>query len=383
MLDGLRNRFSSIFSTKAKQQKGGPPYNMAAGIIPGSRPGELPRMGQSQLIEGYNLFPWLRAVVNKIADTAAGVEWNVSGKSKDGTLKPVLNHPLVDLLNNGNEMFSGYTVRHISFVYMLIVGEFFWLKERDSSGTPIALWPLPPSWVIYSPAFAVGPDGKPSKYQLQFRQWRALIPFEDIVHIWEPNPTMPYGRGTGRATVLSDELETDEFAARHVKAFFYNSARPDLLISSIDPDLPLNADDADRLEQRWLEKNGGWKHAHKPMFVSGGPIKVDEIGSTLTDMQFVELRKWLRGTIMQVYGLPPELLGVLEQSNRATIDAAEFFMTKHVVLPKLGFVRNEVQHRLAPEFDKRLVLGFESPVQVDKEQRLEIMKSDPFAFSVN
>src|ERR1019366_6197541 len=187
------------------------PFGMEVGIIRGANIGELPRLGTRQLIDGYSTFPWLRAVVDKIAEIAGGVEWTLNGKSADGTLKPITSHPLLDLLNGGNSVFCGLTNRTLAMKDLLLVGEFFWLYERNKYGMPIALWPIPPPWVMTAPTFSDSPG---AKYHLTYRQWNAEIPASEIFHVWEPNPSMPYGRGSGRASTLSDELETDEYAAR-------------------------------------------------------------------------------------------------------------------------------------------------------------------------
>lgn len=351
---------------------------MQPGILRGSNLGELPRLGTRQIIDGYNLYPWLRAVVDKIGDLAGGVQWTVGGKSVSGKVKPIGSHPILDFLDAGNGCMSGLTMRTLSFKYLLLVGEFFWLIERNGHGMPIAAWPVPPSWIMTCPTFADQPG---SVYVVSFRQWRASIPARDVIHIFEPNPTMPYGRGAGRASALGDELETDEYAARFMKSFYVNGARPDILITAESGDEPIGKEAAERLEEGWLHKLQGYWKAHRPYFLTGGPVKITTLGQNSSDMQFIDQRKFNRDVILQTYGFPPEALGILENSNRATIDAAEFFLTKHNVLPKLNFVASEFNRQVSPMFDKRLVIGFVSPVQVDKEQRIEIIKAAPQAFS--
>lgn len=356
---------------------------MDTGIIRGSQSiiGELPRIGTRQLLEGYNAFPWLRAVVDKISDIAGSVDWTVSVAKKGSTeATPLLDHPLVAVLNGGNAEFSGLALRQLLIKYLLLASEFYCMIERNEYGMPIGLWPVPPSWVIYSPTFRSAPG---ATYKLQFRQWHAIIPATEMIHIYEPNPIMPYGRGVGRGIALGDELETDEYAAKHMKMFFANSARPDLLISSADSANPMGKDTADRLEQKWSEKLQGWWKNWKPYFVHGGSIRVDKISASPAELDFTTIRKFNRDVIIQMYGLPPECLGILDNSNRATIDAAEFFLTKHICVPRLSFVRAGLTHQLVPQFDKKLMLGYANPVQIDKQSRLEIMKSNPPAFKID
>ncbi|KKL82562.1 hypothetical protein LCGC14_1983500, partial [marine sediment metagenome] len=90
-----------------------------------------------------------------------------------------------------------------------------------------------------------------------------------------------------------------------------------------------------------------------------------------------------RDTIIQVYGVPPEILGILESSNRATIEAAEFLFAKFVIMPRLEFLRAVLQQLLVPEFDDRLILDFESPVTEDKRHELQVMKASTWAYTAN
>jgi hypothetical protein len=88
-------------------------------------------------------------------------------------------------------------------------------------------------------------------------------------------------------------------------------------------------------------------------------------------------------TIIQVFGFPPEILGVIENSNRSTIDAAGFLFDLYVLTPRLEFLRTQLQEKIIPEYDERLVLDYVSPVKEDRALQQEVMKAHPYAFLVD
>lgn len=330
-----------------------------------------PRLNVKGLLAGYSRFPFLRAVVAKTSEAAAAVEWSVVVNGEK-----ITNHPAVNPINHGNSVFSGYALRKMLFAYLSISGEAFFLKERDRLGTPIAVWPLPPHWVSKLPIENSG------YFQINYNGHLADIPESEVIYFRDPDLTNPYGRGAGSGTVLADELETDEFASKHLKSFFRNSARPDLLIYSEDPENPIGPEDAKRLEVSWMNKLRGVFNAYRPFFLPG-KIGVKQIQSSLKDMQIVDIRRFQRDVIMQVYGIPPEALGILDNSNRATIEAAEFFLSKHVVLPKLEFVKSYLEQGFLKEFLPDARYGYSSPVEEDKVHQLRVMRTAPWAFRVN
>ena len=117
-------------------------------------------------------------------------------------------------------------------------------------------------------------------------------------------------------------------------------------------------------------------------FFLPGRVKIDRIGSEYKDLGMNELRKMSRDTILQVYGLSPEVLGVIENSNRATIQAAERFVFKHVIVPKLEIIKDAFNNNLAPEFGN-VKLDFVSPIKEDKEEQIQVMKATPWAFTAD
>ena len=107
------------------------------------------------------------------------------------------------------------------------------------------------------------------------------------------------------------------------------------------------------------------------------------VESDFRSQQFVQLRQFERDAIMQHYGVPPEILGVLTNSNRATIDSADYFMSRYVVDPRLEFQRGVLQERFVPEYDDRLIVEYVSAVQEDKAHHLEVAKGAPWSLTAN
>lgn len=383
-----------VFSDISAQQA----YGMLAGILPGSV-GQPPKRGTRELLNAYNEMPWLRAVVNKVSRSVASVLWCLyiirrNGKAvkiskiqwtdyagrqklmavyrKQGELVEIEEHPLLDLLNKTNSFLTGLITRQLTQIYLDLVGEAFWLKERNGAGKPMAIWPLPPDWVISTPTPAH------RFFRVSFRAWQGEIPDTEILWMADPDPLNPYGRGSGMARALGDELETDEYAAKHTKSWFYNRARPDVVVSADG----LRPEDTQRLEHDWLARNQGFWKAYKPYFLSK-KVDIQTLSQTFENMQLVDLRKYERDTIIQTYGVPPEILGIIENSNRATIEAADYLFAKWVVQPRLEFLRNVLQEFLVPEFDDRLILDYESPVSEDKEYNLKVAQAAPWSMTVD
>jgi hypothetical protein len=183
---------------------------------------------------------------------------------------------------------------------------------------------------------------------------------------------------------LSDELETDEYASKHLKAFFYNRARPDFIVYPKADGISggLKREEVMRVEKDFLDKNQGFWRAFRPYFMTR-EVGIHEFEQNFQHMQMIELLKHERDTIIQVFGFPPELFGILESSNRATIEGAELMFARWCVEPRLEFQRSELQAMLVPEYDERLILDYVSPVAEDKEFKLKVMVAMPTTVKVD
>lgn len=402
---GLVQRIFGKGSPQEKFTLANPPTDLGYVIISGteSRANRYsgPKAGTSALLDIYAKSPWLHSVVEKIAVAVASTTWRLyvlrdkdSGKifqnskiqvsqgdiranllkkeiDKD-QLEEITEHPLLEVLRTGNMRNSGENVFQIVQTHYEIVGEAFLVIERNRAGVPAALYPIPPHWVLEFPSREY------PAYRVRLSSFTYDIPQSEVISFINPDPLRPYERGTGIGRSLGDELETEEFSSKHLKNFFYNRARPDLIISADG----LNPGETKRLEENWLSKHQGFWNAFKPTFLSR-KVDVKEVGQSLKDLEINELRKGTRDTMLQVFGVPPEKWGVLSASNRSTIVAADVFWTKDVLRPRIERQRNIFQRYLVPEFDENLILDYESPVIEDREFDLDVMKANPGAFTMN
>lgn len=382
--------------------------NAAYGLLPGISPGAIgasPVRGTRQALEGYSKMPWLRAASNRVGSSFASVEWKLYTAGKPGKkairdrglqragylerkqlirqkqqtadLQEIESHILLDGLDGTGGYHTGVSLRKTTMIHLDLTGEAFWVKERNGAGAPITFYPIPPNWVTATPT----PEHR--FYRVDFRGWQGEIPDTEVLWFCDPDPANPYGRGSGLALSLGDELDIGEYASKYIRQFFANNARPDILISPKGENATMVPAETLRLEQRWTDSLQGFWRAFKPFFMSR-PVEVTMFEQSHFDkMQMSELRKAERDTILHVWGLPPEIFGILESSNRSTIDAAWYLMSLVVLVPRLEFFRSVLQERLIPEYDERLILDYVSPVSEDREFILKAAQIAPWAPNVD
>jgi HK97 family phage portal protein len=387
--------FIDLFKRGKKPTGQADPADALAFFPPWATP---PRRGTTQLLRTYREAPWLRAVVHKVGVNVGQVNWRLyargSAKSfgvgmnidkrlrdakvkalvRSGRLTEVEDHPLLALLDRPNQQMTGAAMLQLLQAHYDLKGEAFNVIHRSpSSGDVDGLFPVPPSWVTSIP------NSAERKYRVVPSTGRGISDYDEdqILFLRDMDPEQPYSRGTGIAEALGDELETDEYASRFVKSFFYNGGMPGMLVG-IDG---AKQEEIKKAKEQWLSEHQGVSNASKPMFTTG-KVTVTRLDTSFKDQGVVQMRIMLRDFVRQVYGVPPEVLGITENSNRATANTAYFLFAQNVVLPRLEIWRAHFQAYLVSLFGDELMLDFDSPVPSDRDQQLQVMRSFPFAFSL-
>lgn len=359
--------------------------------------GSPPRRGSAELLRAYGSLPWLHAVVRRRAEALAGVSWCVyktkSGRRarslrgfnaghearhralgeliKDGQVERV-DHPLLDLLDRPNPCMTGRAVWELASKHQDLLGENFYGVDRNRAGKPNALWPIVPTLVTRTPT-----ADDPTYTIIAPTARRALQ--SDVLWIRQHDPLDPYnGRGVGTAGALGDELETDQYMAAMAKSRFYNRSTPEVILS-----VPGASPEAiDALAKAIEDKHRGVERAGQ-MHLLTKAFTAQALGHTMVEADYVEGRKLLRDFTMAVFGTPPEILGVLENANRSTIDAAEVLFARFSTVPMLERIRTELQTWVVPEFGPDTWLEYDSPVPADRDFEKSIMVALPGAFRVD
>lgn len=335
-----------------------------------------PRRGSVELLQGYRSMPWLRIATSRIADACAAVPLEVRRRGADGKLSdPLPKHPLAELLATpipGAPAITHRAVRKLTQLHLDMMGEGLWVKERAANGDVVAVVPIPPAWVLETPT----PD-RPS-FRISHGTEQRWVASADVMFVRDIDPYEPYGRGSGLALALADELDTDEYAAKYVKAYFFNSARPETVVT---------VEGAEKAELSAMKENFDSNHrgfwgAFRTLF-TGRKLTIERLDTAFRDMQLVQLRDAQRDRIVSVFGIPPEILGILTNSNRSTIDAADELMARYVVIPRMDLLVDALNAQLAPEFGDDIVVTYVSPARADREFQRSVVSTRQAAFTDN
>lgn len=279
----------------------------------------------------------------------------------------IVDHELYNLLDNPCPTFpeiDGWTLRYLTFVYKQLTGECGWLKVRDGKKI-IALLPIPKMWIIRTPTvgnhtFMVNPYGETSGVAL-------TVDANDLVWFKDIDVADPYGRGKGRAESVADEIEADEYASKYQKNFFFNDATPPYIVTGYQG----NQQGADQIKKSLMQKIGGFLHAREPAILTGN-VDVKTVGIAPKELDMVESRKFLRDECLQHFQIPPEIMGIIENSNRATIDSSFYLFAKNVIKPELEWFERIINRQLCKEFDIDLVCKHNYEIAEDEELKLRI-----------
>lgn len=326
-----------------------------------SRWARPPSMNTAEWLSMFSKSPRL-AVVDRIASDLASVGGRLLRVNEDGSETEVTQHPFLDFMAQPNPLYemTSSAIWRLHEIYLMLVGESFFLIERDEIGRPVEFWNVPPHWVKMTPYL-----GSPI-YQIVSPSGLTMgIPVDDMFVMKQLNPLDPFMRGLGIAESIADEVEIDEYAAKFQKRFFYNDATPPTVF--IIPDA--TPEQRDAFMAGWNKRHKGVENSHKTAALTGN-VTVHELGKGEgKNLGFIESRVAMRDAVLEHFGVPREIMGITENSNRATADAAQYIYAKNVLMPRLRNREEAINKQLLPLFGlgEHYVWRFDSIIPYDKD----------------
>jgi HK97 family phage portal protein len=148
----------------------------------------------------------------------------------------------------------------------------------------------------------------------RFKPWQ-------IIHIVEPGPTNS-GFGVSRLEAARLTLSIEYNLQRHAAATFQNGARPGGIIN-VKSGLPTSGEGraaaVERFKSEIMRRFGGPDKAGLPAVLEGD-VSWLAMSHNLNDSAAVEHRQLTRDEISGLYDIPPPAIGILDESNFASID---------------------------------------------------------------
>jgi HK97 family phage portal protein len=359
------NLFKSLFKKNA-------PQGVTKQLTHGARVA-VPKLTSAELQNFYHEVAYLNLMIRKISEGVATTEWSLYRKVGDKKIK-LNNHPLLNLIDEFNPLMNTgidgwYTLQS----WLEINGNCYLMMERDNEGLPTYLWVINPNDVLELPS---KPNGY--NYVLKIRQVPKKVPITEIIHFKNINPFDIYGKGIGTIHAMLDTLQTNKYSNEQVNSYFYNQAVPPYIVGA-----DVTPDQLRELKSNWEMNNKGFWNRHKPYFTNTENISVTKLTDSFNDMQMLQIIENGAETIRQLFGIPPEIIGKVENSNRATIQGAREIYAREVLEYRLKKIAEVLNNTLVREFSGNLILEYKTPVPSDKELMLRTMQQFPQFFKGN
>lgn len=324
LLTRLRSLASRAYSRIGKALR--TPINVS--FFARSEKGPQARTGDFRsFINGLYRSEWTMAGVMRIADAIMFHGWSIKDEN-DETIEDRTER-VVSIWNRPNPTQTWVDfIEAIVWFWLPLGNAFIWKRPNVfGSGGPAQLWIMWPDTVKIIPD-ATGRAIE--KYQIIEEGKTFTIPREEMLQIRFGNPRSRHW-GLGRIEAAERVYDMDIAAGEYGIRYFDNDATPGGVLKTpgrLDPETRAN------LKEDWNEKHRGEHRAHGWTILEEG-LDWQSMNNGPREALFLETRKSTREAILGMLGVPPEKVGLLEHSNKATSFVSERSWQRDTIAPLL------------------------------------------------
>ena len=252
-------------------------------------------------------FPWPYSCVQAISTDLSKVPLRAyRGRGADAEVLD--SHPVLELLHQPSSRVSGVLFRRQLYTDMVLTGNAFVLMA-GAAGRVDALLRLHPSRVQIAPLS----DGQPDKYQYQGGEGTPkFYEHDQVLHIrgpsWSDDPTNLWG--TGAVQPLHNDLTTEKSQAA-LAARTAATGQPTGILSPKEEGDRWSREQIKTLRNAYESqmKSGG-----SGVLILGGQAQFEKLQITPREMEFSQIRDFVRASTIAAFGCVPVRLG-LETAN--------------------------------------------------------------------
>lgn len=316
----------------------------------------------------YSEHSWTYACMRTVALAMAGVDYKLWQKDpKSGEATEVTDHPLLGLLNNPEPRLyaSGHSFRYQLALYWLAGGNAWMIPDQLELSTKV-----PASLVVLgrahvSPKRVRGSASMLSGWDVNLGGNRKTVPPEDLIHIKFPvDPeSADMVMGVAPLGAAQNAIDTDFAAQVWNNAFFRNGAQAGVVLQYAPTKSGANEwltdEQRAQIYEGWQEDHKGADRAHG-LAVLHGPFKIEKLGLSQKDMDFLDSRRLSREEIAAVLGVSAVLVNATENAglSQAGLQLHRRLLYENTVLPMLTILEAVWQRTLVDVWAPGLVGQF-------------------------
>jgi len=264
----------------------------------------------------YNLNPFIFMCINKRSNAVWATGWELGkegSRTKKWDDKTLFNKDFSELIKDSTSPTPEEFFKRLVRDYDITGNTYIYIVKDESGKKAIWMQVLDPRYVK-----PVADKFWTLLWYIQNLDWVKVFLKDEIFHLKNDNDVDNEIVGKSRMTSVFIDVETDQEARESNLAFFKNNQTPSSIII-IDPDFEIEDDDLEATKSKLKEMFEGWKYVwgknkHRSMMAQG--IKsVEKIQDKISDMEFIELRKFTLDVVAWVYEVPKSILWFTENAN--------------------------------------------------------------------
>jgi len=265
------------------------------------------------------------ACIRILSEDISALPLNLFRRTPEGATLAT-DHSLFRLLHDTpNSWQTSMELREAMILDVICFGQSFVEKEIGPDGIT-ALWPLSAGRMTYvNPLDMFIPPPVPLFWRYADPRIGQRVLMSD--DLWITRMLAPGGTIDGQSLILLAReaiglaLAAEEQGAR----LFAHGIQSDIMLST---DAELDAPGRDQLKDSFQQRYAGVHNAFTPLLLENG-LKVQRIGLTAQESQYIEARAFQLQDIARIFRIPDVLLGI-SQGKASTYASAEQFFLSYV-----------------------------------------------------
>lgn len=277
------------------------------------------------------------ACIRMISDSVAMTPLKVYEKGKDGR-DELDNNPVSKVLRNPQPNKTFYQWANAMAGQFTGWGNAYSYIERDTNSDPLSLIYIPTSNVTVRETKI---NSEPYYYEVTLGDGSKLNVFpEDMIH-WR-NITLDGFTGLSPIGVHASTFDRGYYESEFVKQFMINGGNMSGIITS---EKKLKTDQVEQLKKDFSNAYGGAENAGKIPVLSDG-LKYDQLKPiSPLDADYVNSKKLTKSEIMEIFKVPPPLLGVIDATYNNTEQLALIYQ-RYTLSPIYTMIEQEMTLKL-------------------------------------